>query len=113
MSLMSVNWPHTIHVTVFRRALNFYDKLFHQPQLVRVFFPETLFANVSSLFLPVLSPQTHRRFKLACCKCFAALQMESILSPLTSFKTPWRRSSLPHPKLCANSNKIYNGMCLN
>ena len=65
MSLMSVNWPHTIHVTVFRRALNFYDKLFHQPKLVRVFFPEMLFANVSSLFLPVLSPKTHRRFKLA------------------------------------------------
>jgi hypothetical protein len=53
------------HITVFRRALNLYDKLFHQPQLVRVFFPEMLFANVSSLFLPVLSPQTHRRSKLA------------------------------------------------
>jgi len=48
------------HITVFRRALNLYDKLFHQPQLVRVFFPEMLFANVSSLFLPVLSPKTHR-----------------------------------------------------
>jgi hypothetical protein len=46
-------------------ALNLYDKLFHQPQLVRVFFPEMLFANVSSLFLPVLSPKTHRRFKVA------------------------------------------------
>jgi hypothetical protein len=53
------------HITVFRRALSLYDKLFHQPQLVRVFFPEMLFANVSSLFLPVLSPRTHRRFKLA------------------------------------------------
>jgi hypothetical protein len=52
------------HITV-RWALNLYDKLFHQPQLVRVFFPEMLFANVSSLFLPVLSPKTHRRFKLA------------------------------------------------
>ena len=45
------------HITVFRRALNFYDKLFHQPQLVRVFFPEMLFANVSILFLPVLGPR--------------------------------------------------------
>jgi hypothetical protein len=53
------------NITVFRRALNLYDKLFHQPQLGRVFFPETLFANVSSLFLPVLSPQAHRRFKQA------------------------------------------------
>jgi hypothetical protein len=44
-------------------ALNLYDKLFHQPQLVRVFFPEMLFANVGSLFLPVLSSQPHRRFK--------------------------------------------------
>jgi hypothetical protein len=44
------------HITVFRRALNLFDKLFHQPQLVRVFFPEMLFANVSSLFLPVLGP---------------------------------------------------------
>src|SRR6516225_9023389 len=53
------------HITAFRRALNLYDKLFHQSQLVRVFFPEMLFANVSSLFLAVLCPQTHRRFKLA------------------------------------------------
>ena len=53
------------HITVFSRALNLYDKFFHQPQLIRVFFPEMLFANVSSLFLPVLSPQTHSRLKLA------------------------------------------------
>ena len=43
------------YITVFRMAINLYDKLFHQPQLVRVFSPEMLFANVSSLFLPVLS----------------------------------------------------------
>ena len=53
------------HITVFSRALNLYNKLFHQPQLIREIFPEMLFANVSSLFLPVLSPQTHRRFKVA------------------------------------------------
>jgi len=74
-----------IHITVFRRALNLYDKLFHRPQLVRVFFPEMLFANVSSLFLPVLGPQTHRRFKVAVvndCRDvsprFAALQSANI-----------------------------------
>jgi hypothetical protein len=48
--------PPTGHVTVVRRALNLYDKLFHQAQLIRIFFPETLFANVRSLFLPVLGP---------------------------------------------------------
>jgi hypothetical protein len=79
------------NITVFRRALSLYDKLFHQAQLVRVFFPEILFANFSSLFLPVLSPQTHRRFKLTVVndlpRRFAALQRASILSPPTSFKS--------------------------
>jgi hypothetical protein len=44
----------TGHVRVFGRALNLYDKLFDQPQFVRVFFPEMLFAKLRSLFLPVL-----------------------------------------------------------
>jgi hypothetical protein len=38
------------------RPLNFYDKLLHQPQLVRVFFPQILFAKFGSLLLPVLGP---------------------------------------------------------
>jgi hypothetical protein len=44
----------TSHITVFERALNLYDKLFHQPQLIRIFFSQMLFAKVRSLFLPVL-----------------------------------------------------------
>jgi len=48
--------PPTSHITVVRRAFDLYDKLFHQPQLIRVFFSETLFANVRSLFQPVLGP---------------------------------------------------------
>jgi hypothetical protein len=44
------------HVRVFRRALNLCDKLFHQPQLVRVSLPQMLFAKVRSLFLPVFGP---------------------------------------------------------
>jgi hypothetical protein len=44
----------TSHITVVRRTLNLYDKLLNQAQLIRVFFPETLFANVRSLFLAVL-----------------------------------------------------------
>jgi hypothetical protein len=47
----------TTHVGVFRRALNLCDKLFHQPQLVRVSLPQMLFAKVRSLFLPVLVPK--------------------------------------------------------
>jgi hypothetical protein len=34
----------TSHITVFRRALNLYDKLFHQPQRLREKYPD-LFAN--------------------------------------------------------------------
>jgi hypothetical protein len=37
--------PPTSHITVVRRAVNLYDKLFHQPQLLGVFFSEMLFAN--------------------------------------------------------------------
>jgi hypothetical protein len=44
----------TSYIAVFRGALNLHNELFHQPQLVPVFFPEMLFANVRSLFLPVL-----------------------------------------------------------
>jgi hypothetical protein len=55
-ALMSVNFPPTSQITIVRRALNLYDKLFHQPQLIRVFFSEMLFANFCSLFLPVLGP---------------------------------------------------------
>jgi hypothetical protein len=55
----------TSDIRVISGTLNLYDKLFQQLQLVRVFFPEMLFAHVRSLFLPVLGPQTHRRFKLA------------------------------------------------
>jgi hypothetical protein len=46
----------TSHVTVLGRPLKLYDELFHQSQLVRVFFPQMLFANVRSLLLPVFSP---------------------------------------------------------
>ena len=42
----------TSDIRVISGTLNLYDKLFHQLQLVRVFFPEMLFANVSSLHLP-------------------------------------------------------------
>src|SRR5215475_13414816 len=35
----------TSHITVFRRALNLYDKPFNQPKLVRVFFPENAFCK--------------------------------------------------------------------
>ena len=44
------------HITAFRRALNLYDKLFHQLKLVRVFLPQMLFAKLRGLFLPVLGP---------------------------------------------------------
>jgi hypothetical protein len=46
----------TSHITVLGRSLNFYDELFHQSQLARVFFPQMLFAKISSLFLPVFGP---------------------------------------------------------
>jgi len=46
----------TSKITAFRRTLDLYDKLFHQLQLVRVFFPQMLFANVSSLSLSMLGP---------------------------------------------------------
>jgi len=46
----------TTKITAFRRTLDLYDKLFHQLQLVRVFFPQMLFANVSSLSLSMLGP---------------------------------------------------------
>jgi|SRR6516162_1430326 len=90
------------HITLFRRALNLYDKLFHQSQLVRVFFPEMLFASVRSLFLPVLSPQTHRRLKLA------VVNDCRDVSPLFRWQAYYRRQHLsshlgvavrcPHPK---------------
>ena len=35
----------TSHVTVLGRALNLYDELFHQSQLVGVFFPQMPFAK--------------------------------------------------------------------
>ena len=44
----------TSHIAVFRGALNLYNEFFHQPELVPVFFPKVLFANVRSLFLPIL-----------------------------------------------------------
>jgi hypothetical protein len=46
----------TSNITAFRRALNLYDKLFHQPQLVRVFCLQMRFANVRGLSLPMLGP---------------------------------------------------------
>ena len=46
----------TTKITAFRRTLDLYDKLFHQLQLVRVFFPQMLFANVRSLSLSMLGP---------------------------------------------------------
>jgi hypothetical protein len=90
------------HITVFRRALNLYDKLFHQSQLVWVFFPEMLFANVSSLFLPVLSPQTHRRFKVAgvndCRDVSPLFRWQAYYRRQHLSRHLGRRSSLPHPK---------------
>jgi hypothetical protein len=50
--------PPTSHITTARRALNLNDKLFHQPQLIRVFFSKMLFANVRSLFLMADSDQS-------------------------------------------------------
>jgi hypothetical protein len=44
----------TSHIAVFRHTLNLHNEFFHQPQLVPVFFLEMLFANIRSLFLPVL-----------------------------------------------------------
>jgi hypothetical protein len=49
----------TSQVSVFGRTLNLYDKLFHQPQLIGVFLSQMLFANIGSLFLPVLGAETH------------------------------------------------------
>jgi hypothetical protein len=46
----------TSHITVLGRSLNLDDELFHQSQLVRVLFPQVLFANIGSQFLPVLGP---------------------------------------------------------
>jgi hypothetical protein len=44
------------HVTVFGRALNLYNKLFHQRRLIWVFLPQMLFAKICGLFLPILGP---------------------------------------------------------
>ena len=49
----------TSNIAAFRRTLDLHDKLFHQPQLVRVFFPQMPFADVRGLFLSVLGPKTH------------------------------------------------------
>ena len=43
----------TSQVAARGRTFNLYNKLPHQTQLVRVFFPQMLFANVRSLLLPV------------------------------------------------------------
>ena len=43
----------TNDIAVFAGALNLHNEFLHQPQLVPVFFPEMLFANVRRLFLPV------------------------------------------------------------
>ena len=92
MSLMFSELAPPSHITVFRRAINLCDKLFHQPQLVRVFFPEMLFANVSSLLLPVLSPQTHRRLELA------VVNDCRNVSPLFRWQAYYRRQHLSrHP----------------
>ena len=45
----------TSNIAAFGRTLDLYDKLFHQPQLVRVLFTQ-LFANVCSLSLSMLGP---------------------------------------------------------
>jgi hypothetical protein len=44
----------TSRVTVFWKVLDLHEKLFGQGQPVLVFFPQMLFAKLSSLFLPVL-----------------------------------------------------------
>jgi hypothetical protein len=44
----------TSRVTVFGKVLDLHEKLFDQRQPVPVFFPQMLFAKLSSLFLPVL-----------------------------------------------------------
>ena len=46
----------TRNITAFRRTLNLYDKLFHQPQLIWVFCPQMLFANIRGLSLSMLGP---------------------------------------------------------
>jgi hypothetical protein len=43
----------TSDIAVFAGALKLHNEFLHQPQLVPVFFPEMLFANVRRLFLPV------------------------------------------------------------
>ncbi len=44
----------TSHIAVFRGTLNLHNEFFNQSQLIPVLFPEMLFANIRSLFLPVL-----------------------------------------------------------
>jgi hypothetical protein len=44
----------TSQVAAFGWALDLYNKLFDQRQLIRVFFPQMLFTKLSSLFLPIL-----------------------------------------------------------
>jgi hypothetical protein len=43
-------------VTVLGRTFNLYNELFHQSQLVRVFFPQVLLAKICNLRLPVFGP---------------------------------------------------------
>ena len=43
-------------IRVISGTLDLFDKLFHQPKLVRLFGPQMLLANLRSLFLPVLGP---------------------------------------------------------
>jgi hypothetical protein len=42
-------------IAVFAGALELHNEFLHQPQLVPVFLPEVLLANVRRLFLPILS----------------------------------------------------------
>jgi hypothetical protein len=51
---MSVELAPTSDIAVFRCALNLHNEFFDQRELIPVFFPEVLFANVRRLFLPVL-----------------------------------------------------------
>ena len=78
----------TSHITVFRRALNLYDRLFHQPKLVRVFFPEMLFANVSSLLALVND----------CRDVSRSSDGNHIIAANILQDTMASRSTLPHPK---------------
>ena len=49
----------TSDIAVFTDTLKLQNEFFHEPELVPVFFPQMLLADVRRLFLPILSSKSH------------------------------------------------------